>query len=159
MWVMLQFEKAANCRFTPIAYKGSGPALIDLLSGTIDIMFDQVSSSLPHLKTGALTTLVVLGPTRDAAVPDTRSLKEAGLPEFDASTYIGLLAPKGVPASVVAALTAAAQKVASDPAFDRTLKEIGSGAHYEDPKRFAEILKADESLAISLVKQGRLVNE
>jgi tripartite-type tricarboxylate transporter receptor subunit TctC len=156
---MLQFENAASCRFTPVAYKGSGPALIDMLAGTIDVMFDQVSSSLPHLKSGTLTTLVVLGPTRDAAVPDTRSLKEAGLPEFDASTYIGLLAPKGVPASVVAALTAAAQQVASDPTFDRGLKEIGSGAHYEDPKRFAEILKADETLAISLVKQGRLVNE
>lgn len=155
---MLQFENAANCRFTPVAYKGSGPALIDMLAGTIDVMFDQVSSSLPHLKSGSLTTLVVLGPTRDAAVPDTRSLKEAGLPEFDASTYIGLLAPKGVPAAVVAALTAAAQKVASDPAFDRGLKEIGSGAHYADPSRFAEILKADETLAISLVKQGRLVN-
>jgi hypothetical protein len=62
--------------------------------GTIDVMFDQISSSLPHLKAGTLTTLVVLGPTRDVAVPDTRSLKEAGLPEFDASTYIGLLAPK-----------------------------------------------------------------
>ncbi|MDR6854849.1 tripartite tricarboxylate transporter substrate binding protein [Variovorax guangxiensis] len=156
---MLQFENAANCRFTPVAYKGSGPALIDMLAGTIDVMFDQVSSSLPHLKSGTLTTLVVLGPTRDAAVPDTRSLKEAGLPEFDASTYIGLLAPKGVAASVVAALTEAAQKVASDPAFDRGLKAIGSGAHYEDPKRFAEILKADETLAVSLVKQGRLVNE
>lgn len=156
---MLQFENAANCRFTPVAYKGSGPALIDLMAGNIDVIFDQVSSSLPHLKAGTLSTLLVLGPTRDAAVPDTRSLKEAGLPEFDASTYIGLLAPKGVPASVVAALTAAAQKVASDPAFDRGLKEIGSSAHYEDPKRFAEILKADESLALSLVKQGRLVNE
>jgi tripartite-type tricarboxylate transporter receptor subunit TctC len=155
---MLQFENAANCRFTPVAYKGSGPALIDMLAGTIDVMFDQVSSSLPHLKSGTLTTLVVLGPTRDAAVPDTRSLKEAGLPEFDASTYIGLLAPRGVAASV-AALTEAAQKVASDPAFDRGLKAIGSSAHYEDPKRFAQILKADEALAVSLVKQGRLVNE
>jgi tripartite-type tricarboxylate transporter receptor subunit TctC len=156
---MLQFENAANCRFTPVAYKGSGPALIDLRGGTIDVMFDQISSSLPHLKAGTLTTLVVLGLTRDVAVPDTRTLKEAGLPEFDASTYIGLLAPKGVSASVVAALTAAAQKVASDPAFDLGLKAIGSGAHYEDPKRFAEILKADEALAVSLVKQGRLVNE
>lgn len=156
---MLQFENAANCRFTAIAYKGSGPALVDLLAGTVDVMFDQVSSSLPHLKAGTLNALLVLGLTRDAAVPHARTLKEAHLAEFDASTYIGLLAPKGMPASVIASLTDAARQVAGDPAFDRGLREIGSSAFHADPTRFAEILKADEALAVILVGQGRLVNE
>lgn len=156
---LLQFETIANCRFTPVAYKGSGPALVDLLGGTTDVVFDQFSSSLPHLKAGTLNALVVLGATRDAAVPSTRTLKEVGLTEFDAATYIGLLAPKGVPASVIAGLTTAVQQVARDAAFDHGLKEIGSSAWYGDPKRFAEILKAEEALAMSLVAQGRLVNE
>ena len=156
---ILQFETMANCRFTPVAYKGSGPALVDLLGGTIDLVFDQVSSSLPHLKAGSLNALVVLGATRDAAVPATRTLKEVGLPEFDASTYVGVLVPKGVPAAMVAAYTSAVQQVARDAAFDHGLKEIGSSAYYGDPRRFAEVLKAEEALAVSLVAQGRLVNE
>jgi tripartite-type tricarboxylate transporter receptor subunit TctC len=156
---MLQFENAAKCRFTPVAYKGSGPALIDLLGGSVDVVFDQISSSLPHLKSGTLNALLVLGPTRDVAVPTTRTLKEVNLPEFDASTYIGLLAVKGVPTAVIDSLTIAAQKVANDPAFGKSLKEMGSSPFYGDPKRFAEILKADEALAASLISQGRLVNE
>lgn len=156
---MLQFENAANCRFTAISYKGSGPALVDLLSGQIDLIFDQVSSSLPHLKAGTLSALLVLGPTRDASLEGVRTLKEVGLPEFDASTYIGLLAPKGVPSEALAKLTATVQQVAGDAAFDRGLKQIGSSAFYADPKRFAEILKADEALALSLIKEGRLINE
>jgi tripartite-type tricarboxylate transporter receptor subunit TctC len=156
---MLQFENATNTRYTPVAYKGSGPALVDLLSGQIDVVFDQVSSSLPHLKGGKLSALLILGPTRDPSVANVRTLKEAGVPEFDASTYIGLLAPKNVPAAIVEKLTTVVQQVAGDAAFDRGLREIGSGAFYADPRQFAEILKADEALASAMIKQGRLVNE
>jgi tripartite-type tricarboxylate transporter receptor subunit TctC len=156
---MLQFENASGAKFAPIAYKGSGPALIDLLSGQIDVMFDQVSSSLPHLKSGALSALVVLAPARDANIPNVRILKEAGLPEFDASTYIGLLVPKDVPAPAVAKLSSTLEQIARDPAFGQRLRDIGSSAHYADGKRFGEIIKADEALAVALIKQGRLVNE
>lgn len=156
---MLQFENSANCRFTAIAYKGSGPAILDLLSGQVDVVFDQVSSSLPHLKAGSFSALVVLGPTRDTHLAGVRTLKESGLAEFDASTYIGLLAPKSVPLSVIEKLTATVQQVAVDSAFDQGLKAIGSSAFYADSKRFAEIINADEQLALVLIKQGRLVNE
>ncbi|CPQ15255.1 tripartite tricarboxylate transporter substrate binding protein [Bordetella pertussis] len=155
---MLQFENATGTRFTPIAYKGSGPALIDLLSGQIDVIFDQVSSSLPHLKAGKLSALLILGPTRDPSIGQVRTLKEAGLPEFDASTYIGVLAPKGVPAETVAKLTSVIRQVADDPAFDSKLREIGSGAFYADPADFARILQADEDLAKAMIQQGRLID-
>lgn len=156
---MLQFGDAINGQFTPIAYKGSGPALLDLLSGQIDVIFDQVSSSLPYLKAEKFSALLVLSPTRDESIPDVRTLKEAGLPQFDASTYIGLLAPKDVPAATRDRLTAIVKQVAGNPEFDQGLKKIGSSAYYGDPARFADILKADQELAIRLKKQGRLVDD
>jgi tripartite-type tricarboxylate transporter receptor subunit TctC len=156
---LLQFEDTAKCKFTAVSYKGMAPALVDLLAGNIDVTFDQIASSMPHLKAGTLNALLVLGPTRDAAIPEARTLKEAGLAEFDMSTYLSVYAPKGVPESVLATLTAALQKVASDPAYDRGLKEMGSSAYYGDPARTAAILKADEDLAIKLVRQGRLIND
>jgi len=156
---LLQFENSANCRFTAISYKGSGPALLDLLSSQVDVVVDQVSSSLPHLKAQSLSALIVLGPTRDSHLAGVRTLKESGLAEFDASTYIGLLAPKGVPLAIIERLTATVQQVAVDSAFDQGLKAIGSTAFYADSKQFEEIIKADEQLALALIKQGRLVNE
>jgi tripartite-type tricarboxylate transporter receptor subunit TctC len=156
---MLQFESSAGCRFSPVAYRGSGPALIDLLSGQIDLMFDQVSSSLQHIKSGGLVPILILGLARDQNIPTVRTVKEAGLTEFDASTYVGLMAPKNVPAPVLSRLVAAVERAAADTAFGATLREVGSSAHYIDGKRFAEILKADEAVAMSLIKQGRLVNE
>lgn len=156
---MLQFEQSAGCRFTAVPYKGSGPALVDLLSGKIDLMFDQVSSSLPHLKSGALAALLVLAPARDVHLAGVRTLAEAGLQGFDASTYLGLLAPRGLPAAAVARLTAVVEQLAGDAAFDRGLREMGSAAFHAGPLRFEEILMADEALAAALIRQGRLVNE
>lgn len=156
---MLQFENAVDCRFSAIPYRGSGPALVDLLSGQIDMMFDQLSSSLQHIKSGGLVPLMVLGATRDQNIPAVRTLKEVGVPEFEGSTYVGVLAPRNVPAPVLGQLVAAVEKVTADAAFGATLREVGSSAHYIHGKRFAEILKADEAVAMALIRQGRLVNE
>ncbi|MGO4330966.1 Bug family tripartite tricarboxylate transporter substrate binding protein [Cupriavidus sp. 2TAF22] len=155
----LQFESAANVHLGFVGYKGMGPALIDLISGQIDVIFDQISSSLQHLKSGNLKALVVCGPSPAAAMPSIPTLKQVGVPEFDASTYIGILAPKQTPPDVVAILSKAVEKVVSDPQFAAMLLEMGSGAYYGNGQRFDQILKAEEEVAAALIKQGKLTAE
>lgn len=144
-----------------VAYKGMGPALIDLLSGQIDVVGDQVSSSMPHLKAGTLEALAILGPERDAAFPAVPTLAELKLAElklgnFDMTTYAGILAPVGVPADITSRLSDAVRQAAGDTAFSTTLREFGSAAHGGTAAQFSGLMKDEEAFAARMIQQGRL---
>ncbi|MEY4537189.1 MAG: hypothetical protein RL171_1340, partial [Pseudomonadota bacterium] len=83
-------------------YRGSGPAILDMVGGTMDVMFDNLPSALPHIKSGKLKALAVTSAQRSAVLPDVPTVEEAGkLKGFDASSWFGLLAPAGTPPDVV----------------------------------------------------------
>ena len=153
---LLQLESTLGIEFTMVAYKGMGPALIDLLGGQIDVVGDQVSSSMPHLKAGTLEALAVLGPERDPAFPAVPTLVELKLGNFDMTTYAGILAPAGVSADVTARLSDAVRQAAADPAFGATLRELGSGARGGTAAQFAALIKDEETFAARMIQQGRL---
>ncbi|MDA8520161.1 tripartite tricarboxylate transporter substrate binding protein [Acidovorax sp. NCPPB 4044] len=153
---LLQLESALGIQLTMVAYKGMGPALIDLLSGQIDVVGDQVSSSMPHLKAGTLEALAVLGPEREAAFPAVPTLAELKLGNFDMTTYAGILAPGGVPAEIRSRLSDAVRQAAADPAFSATLRELGSAAHGGTAAQFSGLLKDEEAFAARMIQQGRL---
>ena len=156
---LLQLETAVGAHINAIAYRGSGPALVDLLSGQIDIVLDQVTSSMPHIKAGTLQALAIMSPDADPALPGVPSLKQAGLPAFDATTYLAVLAPAKTPAAVIATLLPALKKSIADPSLEKSLKELGSAPHFAESSVFRNLVKTEEALSAQLIRDGRLKPE
>lgn len=153
---LLQLENALGISISMVPYKGMGPALIDLLSGQIDIVADQVSSSMPHLKAGNLHALAMLSPQRDAAFPEVPTLGELGLGSFDMTTYAGILAPNGLPASVSMKLTDAIRNAVADQRFGAKLQDLGVFPATGTPEQFAQIIQGEGTFTARLVAEGRL---
>ena len=109
------FKQQAKTSITHIPYRGAGPALQDLISGTVDMAFDGLGSSAGHIKGGRIKALMVAGNKRNPAIPDVPSAAEVGLPAYDVHTWYGLWAPKGTPPEVQAAAIEAFRKAAQDP--------------------------------------------
>lgn len=156
---LLQIENAIGASLNAIAYRGSGPALVELLGGQIDIVLDQVTSSMPHIKAGTLEPLAIMAPEPDPALPGVPSLRQLGLPSFDATTYLALLAPARTPASVIAQLTPALRKSIADPVLEKTLRDLGSAAYFAEPEVFRNLVKTEEALSAQLLRDGRLKAE
>ncbi|MDR6539241.1 tripartite tricarboxylate transporter substrate binding protein [Variovorax soli] len=153
---LLQLETLLKTKFTIVSYKGSGPALIDLIGGQVDVHFDQVSSSLQHIKGGALQPLAVLGPTQDPSLPGVQTVAELGFGEIDGTTYVGVLAPSGTPKAVQDKLAAALAQAVKDPQTVNSARELGSVAYSSTPQEFARLLDAEYALASQATKDGRL---
>ena len=109
------FKQQTKTSITHIPNRGAGPALQDLISGTVDMAFDGLGSSAGHIKGGRIKALMVAGNKRNPAIPDVPSAAEVGLPAYDVHTWYGLWAPKGTPPEVQAAAIEAFRKAAQDP--------------------------------------------
>jgi tripartite-type tricarboxylate transporter receptor subunit TctC len=112
-----------------LPYGGSGPALIDLIAGNTDLMFDNLPSALPHIKSGRLKALAVTSGTRSAALPELPTVEEAGgaaLKGFEASSWFGLLAPAGTPMDIVNRVQAETAKALGAPALKERLQSQGA---------------------------------
>lgn len=153
---LLQLETAFKCKFNAIPYKGSGPALTDLLGGTLDIYFDQVSSSMQYLKAGSLRSLVIFSPTPDPALPDVKTTTQLGLGEIDATTYTGVFAPAGTQSEIISRLNTAIKLATQDSSMSTILNEAGGTAIASTPGEFERIIVNEESLVKAFIKEGRL---
>jgi len=119
------FQNFTKTKVTFVPYRGAGPALLDLVAGTIDIMCDQSANSLPQVQAGTVKAFAVTAPKRIASAPDIPTVDEAGLPQFYVSIWHGLWVPHGTPKDVVAKLTAAVQDALADPNVKGRLAELG----------------------------------
>ncbi|MBT2303088.1 tripartite tricarboxylate transporter substrate binding protein [Variovorax paradoxus] len=153
---LLQLESLLKTKFTVVSYKGSGPALVDLIGGQVDVHFDQVTSSLQHIKGGTLQPLAVLGPVQDPSLPGVQTVAELGFGEIDGTTYVGVLAPSGTPKDVQDKLAAALAQAVKDPQTVSSARELGSVAFSSTPQEFARILDTEYALATQATKDGRL---
>ena len=156
---LLQLEAACRGKINPVAYRGSAPALVDLLGGQVDVVFDQITSSMPHIKSGALKALAVLSTEPEPALKGVPILSQYALQPFDATTFVGLFVPAGTPAPVIAALAAALEQSVLDPHLISTLAELGSYAKFADARTLSRHVQVEEALAVSLVKEGRLKSD
>jgi tripartite-type tricarboxylate transporter receptor subunit TctC len=123
------FKSMTGTYMLHFPYRGSGPALIDLMGGNMDLMFDNLPSALPHIKSGRLKALAVTSAKRSDALPDLPTVAEAGgaaLKGFEASSWFGLVAPAGTPADVVARLQAETAKALATPALKERLHSQGA---------------------------------
>ena len=121
----IYFQNTTGAKLQFIPYKGTGPALLDLMAGHIDIMFDQASNSLPHARAGKLRAYAVTAKTRLPAAPDIPTVDEAGLPGLYIAIWHGLWVPRGTPREVVAKLNAAAVESLADPVVRKRLGDMG----------------------------------
>jgi tripartite-type tricarboxylate transporter receptor subunit TctC len=109
-----------------VPYRGTPQVLSDLIAGQIDLVFDQASSALPLVRSGKVKTYGVTALQRLASASDIPTLHEGGLPDFQASYWFGLWAPKGTPASAIAKLNMAAISALTDPAVSKRLADLGA---------------------------------
>jgi len=119
------FQTATNTRLQFVPYKGAGPALLDLMAGHLDLMFDQASNSLQHVRAGKLRAYAVTSKSRIPAAPDIPTVDEAGLPGLYIAIWHGLWVPRATPREVIAKLNAAAVETLADPAVRQRLADMG----------------------------------
>jgi tripartite-type tricarboxylate transporter receptor subunit TctC len=137
----LLFQKLTGTRFQFVPYRGAAPAAQDLIAGQIDLMFDQASSSLQHIRSGKTKAYAIASETRLAVAPDIPTAAEAGLPGFHISVWHALWAPKGTPKDIIARLNGAAMETLADSAVRTRLIEMGQEIPARD-RQTAEALGA-----------------
>ncbi len=120
------FQLETGVKFIHVPYKGSGPALIDLMGGQVDMLFDQLSASSNFIRTGKLRALVVAGEKRNAIIPDVPTLTESGLKNCDAGTFTALMGPAGLSRDIIAKLNAAGNKTLAMPTTRDRFASVGA---------------------------------
>jgi tripartite-type tricarboxylate transporter receptor subunit TctC len=138
------FKSMTGIFMTHIPYTGSGPAMMGLLSGVVDVMFDNLPSSMAQIKGGKLKAFAVTSSQRSAALPDLPTVEEAGkLKGFEASSWFGLLAPAGTPADVVLRIQQETAKALKSPAMKEKLLAQGAIPSGNTPQEFAALIDAE----------------
>jgi tripartite-type tricarboxylate transporter receptor subunit TctC len=149
------FKTMTGTFMVHIPYRGSGPALIDLMGGAMDVMFDNLPSALPHIRSGKLKALAVTSAVRSAALPDLPAVAEAGGPAlkgFEASSWFGLLAPAGTPADIVGRVQAESAKALATPAMKERLLAQGAIPSGNTSAEFARFIEAETKKWAQVVK-------
>ena len=153
------FKLRAGVDLQHIPYKGSAPAVADLLGGQVQVMFDTVTSGLPQVKAGKTRALAVTTAKRSAALPDVPTLSETILPGFDVGTWFGILAPTGTPPAIIEKIRAEIDQMVRSPEIRKQFLEIGAEPVGNTPAQMAAQIKAELTAYEALAKQIKLVVE
>jgi len=149
------FKSLTGTFMLHLPYRGSGPALIDLMAGNVDLMFDNLPSAMPHIKSGRLKALAVTSGVRSGAMPELPTVAEAGgslLRNYEASSWFGLLAPAGTPADVVLRLQQETAKAMATPAVKDRLLSQGANPGGMAPAEFVKFIDAETKKWAVVVK-------
>ena len=147
------FKSMANVDMVHVPYKGSAPAVTDLLGNQIGIMFDNMPSAIQHVRSGKLRPIAVTTAKRSPELPDVPTIAEAGVPGYEATSWFGLCAPANTPAPVMDKLHAALTKVLKDPAVIKKIGDQGGEVVIETPAQFDAFIKSEAA------KWGKVVKE
>ena len=137
------FQSMAKVKFVHVPFKGSGAALIDLVGGQVHVIFDQISASGPHIKSGRLRPIAVASLERSKLMPDLPTVNESGLPGFESSTYTTIAAPAATPKEIVAKVREALLKVLDQPATRQSFERLGAEVVKSTPEEFARRVQND----------------
>jgi tripartite-type tricarboxylate transporter receptor subunit TctC len=146
------FKSSAGVKMVHVPYRGATPALADLLSGQVGLMFDNLPSSLPHIQAGSLTALGVATPKRAASLPSVPTIAEAGLPGFEVVSWFGIMAPAGTPEPILAKLRAEIARALAAPDFQAHLAQVGAEPFVLAPAAFEALIKTDAAKWAAVVK-------
>src|SRR6185436_9288111 len=150
------YESMAGVRMVHVPYKGVAPALVDLMSGEVQLMFGTLVAILPHIKAGRLRALAVTGRNRSALLPEVPTLAESGLPGYEAGSWYGILAPAGTPGAIVARLNAEINNAIHQPEVRERLAAEGAEVVGGTPEQFAVHIRSELARMKKLVREGGL---
>ena len=137
------FKYMAGVNLIHIPYKGSAPAVTDLLGGQVMMMFDNIPSSMPHIKSGKLRAIATTGAKRDPSLPDLPTIAESGVPGYEAGVWFGLMAPTGTPKDIIAKLNAEIVKAAKGPDYIKKMNEQGYIVLASSAEQMGEMSRAE----------------
>ena len=146
------FKALAGISIVHVPYKGSAGARTDVLGGQLEMMFDAIPTMSEHIKAGKVKALATTGRTRSAVLPDVPTLIEAGVPGYEATLWLGLMAPKGTPAAVINKLNAEISKITSNPEVRRTWSAQGTTAMTMSVDEFTRYMNEDIAKWAPIVK-------
>ena len=141
---------------THIPYRGSGPALNDVVAGQVPIIFDNLPSALPFIKAGKLVPIVIAAPQQLPQLPGVPTFKDVGLEPVNRMAYYGIVGPKGLPKEVVDKVNAAVRKALEDPAVRKRIEDTGSLVEANTPEQFAAQIKAEFEVYKQVVVKQKL---
>jgi tripartite-type tricarboxylate transporter receptor subunit TctC len=137
------FKQMTGIDLVHVPYRGSGPAVNDLVGGQVDVMFDNLPSSIEQVRGGNLRAIAVTSAKRSPALPDVPTIAEAGVPGFEAASWFGLFAPAKTPRPVVERLNAEVRKALADPEVQKRFAEIGGEIRLYTPEEFGAFVKGE----------------
>src|SRR5437764_1698883 len=149
------FENLTGQKVQFIPYRGAGPAMTDLISGTVDLLVVQGAVALPQVRAGKIKALANLSPQRSASMPDIPTADETGVPGLYMSGWFGFFAPKGLPKDVLAKLNAATVEALADPALQKRFQELGldvAAREQQTPEGLAALQKAEMDKWWTIIK-------
>jgi tripartite-type tricarboxylate transporter receptor subunit TctC len=140
---MEYYKSLSGHRIVHIPYRGTGPALTDVIGGQVEMLYDTVASSWAHIKAGRLIPIVVAAPERLKDLPDVPTMAEVGLPQANAGFWNGVLAPAGLPADVLATVHGAIKRALQRPEVIQKYAEVGALVVVDEPPAFAKLIADD----------------
>jgi len=146
------FKNMAGVQMTHVPYKSSVAALVDLMAGRVDVMFDNIPSALAHIRSGKLRALATTGAKRAAVLPELPTIAEQGLAGYEAGVWIGLLAPAGTPKAIVDKLNAEGQKAIKAPDFVKHMADLGYEVVGGTPEQMRATIDAEVKRWFPVVK-------
>ncbi len=149
------FQMMAGVSVTLVPYLGSAPALADLLRGEVDVMFDPLPSSMPHIKAGRLTALATTGTMRSEALPGIPAVSEF-VPGYEGGSWFGLGAPANTPADIIGSLNEAINAALADPRMKTTLLDLGATAMPGSPVEFSRFIAEETEKYARVIRIARI---
>jgi tripartite-type tricarboxylate transporter receptor subunit TctC len=150
------FKQRAQIDISGVSYKGSGPAMNDLLGGHILLAVDTMASSLPHIQAGKLKAIASLSTERAPQLPDVPTIAEQGYPGFVGVGWAGLFMPKGTPAAIVKKVSDDVQAIMKEPAMQQALVQRGSTPDLRSSQEWADFVVAETVKWTNVIKQGNI---
>ncbi len=150
------FKMMTGVDMQHVPYKGSAPAVSDLLGGHISMIFDNLPSALPYIQTGKLKVLAVTAPERAEQLPKVPTMSEAGVNGYGVTSWFGLWAPAATPPDVVKKLNEAVVEIINSPQMQQTIRSQGATPHPETPEQFAAFIQSETKKWADVVKAANL---
>jgi tripartite-type tricarboxylate transporter receptor subunit TctC len=136
------FMAMTGIKMTHVPYRGAGPALIDMIAGTVDVLFDNMPSSIEHIRAGKLRAIAVTTEKRSEALPDVPTVADT-VPGYEASAWFGMGVPKDTPPEIIAVLNKAINEALADPTMQARLADLGGAPMGGTPADFGKIIVSE----------------